>query len=362
MKSSGIYSCLLFWVCLSTGFYAQGPAKHLWIRPTDAHSDAVWGIEEGIVVGLWPAPIEVGKNHTGGPRGLLRMGYQTQGRIYHLNYIAVEPVVNGEMEFSEISPSQVDGSWGKLMWAGEVKEPGPFYPRAVTRGIISNPDPEHPEVEELSFYVFMEKFLNGAHPFLKISIRSDAPEEVGLEIFNHKGSAPMDRCVLTATMGNYARLRKLHLKEDTIYSRELYKDYQDIHFIEKEEYPLTVMPEDTAGNLIAVMETDESFSTLASWPQSLEYFERQNWRYRPFFKTVQYWKKPSSQADPSLRIRVNGRAFYWGGGSSDRTSYIKIPGGPSFENFELRENYFPGQKFIYGISRKPVEELIHGSK
>lgn len=194
------------------------------------------------MVCLWPSPIENRfSDGSGGPRGLLRLGYEFKGEIYHINYIAIEPVVDGKIEFSEISPSRVDGKWGKLMWASTNEEPGSFYPAAQTNGTISYPDPEDHRIEELSFYVFIEQFLNGAHPYLKLSIRSDRPQELGIQIFNFDDSATMDRCVVTATMGNYSRLRKLYLKDTIIDSRELYAGFNGIDFIEKEEYPSTMM-------------------------------------------------------------------------------------------------------------------------
>lgn len=106
------------------------------------------------------------------------------------------------------------------------------------------------------------------------------------------------------------------------------------------------------------METNESFSELASWPQYPEYFERKGWRYRPFFKIMQYWRKEGTDNDKSLRVRVNGRATYWTGGSKNKDSYIAIPRGPAFENFELREDYYPGQKFYFGINMKSAENII----
>ncbi|APS40557.1 hypothetical protein [Salegentibacter sp. T436] len=342
-----------------SNFFAQKQGSDIkWIRPNDNFDEAVWGIEGGIVIGLWPSPIEIGKNSTGGPRGLFRIGYQAGGKVHHINYIAVEPVVDGEMEFSEISPSRVDETWGKMMWASENENPGSFSPAARTRGEISNPDSENPEVEELSFYVFMEKFKNGAHPYFRVSIRSDKPEEIGFEIFHQDNSAEMERCVLTATMGNYARARNLYLKDEIVNSKELYTGYEEIDFIEKEEYGKDRIIKNKGGEFIAIIESDEDFAELAAWPQEKKYFQNQNWRYRPFFKVVQYWKKDSQEADNSLRIRVNGRATYWAGGSSDESNYIAIPRGPAFENFELREDYEEGQQFYFGISRKNVEELI----
>lgn len=339
-------------------FSQENNSDSRWIRPDSKYDDAIWGIKDGIVVGLWPARIEEGKrDRSGGPRGLLRIGYEFKGKVYHLNYIAVEPVVNNQIEFSEISPSHADGQWGKLMWAGTDPDTNEFYPGAITRGVLERPFANKPEVEELSFYVFMEKFLNGAHPYLRVSIRSDKPDEIGIEIFNHEDSKDMDRCVLTATMGNYSRLRNLYLKNDTINSEVLYKGFDDINFIEKKEYPIEDIAKTDDGDFIAIMSPDESFSELASWPQEEKYYEKQNWRYRPFFKVNQYWRKDKSNYDPSLSIRVNGRAYYWSGGSDKKEDYIKIPGGPSFENFEMREDYYPGQKFYFGISTDSVSQI-----
>lgn len=352
----GFISCLLLFQEKAGAQTSSSETE--WIRPVDEKSPAVWGIRNGIVVGLWPSAIETARSGTsGGPRGLLRVGYEFKGNIYKINFIAIEPVVDGEMEFSEISPSRVDGKWGKLMWAAENDDPGRFYPSAITRGTITNPDPDHPEVEQLSLYVFMEQFVNGAHPYLKLTIRNDRPEEIGLEIFHQEGSAPMERCALTATMGNYARVRLLYLKDQIVDSRELYQGYDDIHFIEKEGYPAEQMLRDKHGNFIVLAATNESFSALSSWPQDPRYYERWSWRYRPFFKVTQYWRKDSSRYDPSLHVRVNGRARYWSGGSQHKRDYVKIPGGPAFENFELREKYYPGQKFYFGITRKVPEDM-----
>src|SRR6478609_3122346 len=88
---------------------AQAISENIqWIRPVNEKSAAVWGIHNGIVFGLWPYTIESAKNEMGGgPRGLIRVGYEFMGHVDMINFIAVEPVVNGKMEFSEISPSRV---------------------------------------------------------------------------------------------------------------------------------------------------------------------------------------------------------------------------------------------------------------
>lgn len=330
-----------------------------WLLPESGKDPAVWGIRGGIVFGLWPYTIETGREEMGGgPRGLIRVGYEFNGAVYLINFIAVEPVVEGKMEFSEISPSRVDGKWGKLMWAGDKEDGGRYDPSAITSGVISHPDPEHPEVEELSLYVYMEQFLSGAAPYLRLSIRSDRPEEICFEIFNRENSAHMERCALTATMGNYSRLRRLYLKDTVIDSRKLYAGFDDIDFIEKEGYTAGRMLKDKNGDLIVIASPGGSFAELSAWPQEQAYYERRNWRYRPFFTVAQYWRKEASGYDPSLHVRVNGRARYWSGGSRDKEDYVPIPGGPSFENFELREKYYSGQKFYFGITRKEPDDLL----
>lgn len=341
---------------------SQMPASGTqWIRPVNDKAPSVWGIRNGIVFGLWPYTIETEQDKMGGgPRGLIRVGYEFKGNTYLINFIAIEPVVNGKWEFSEISPSKVDGQLGKIMWAGDKESYGKYYPSAITPGIIIHPDAKHPEVEELSVYVYTERFLNGAYPYFKISIRNDKPEEIGIEILNQKSSAPMERCALTATMGNYSRLRLLYLKDQIIDSRKLYKGFDGIDFVEKGGYPAKQMLKDKNGDYIVLAASNESFDELSSWPQDTNYIKHWNWRYRPFFKVTQYWRKENSGNDSTLHVRVNGRAKYWSGGSKNKNNYIDIPGGPAFENFELRESYYSGQKFYFGITRKVPEEIISG--
>lgn len=354
--AAGVMLCLL-----GTANSGSGQDKITdtpWIRPDNKKSTGIWGIRNGIVVGLWPAAIEPGKKGSdGGPRGLLRIGYEFMGVIYHINYIAVEPVVKGKIEFSEISPSQVDGKWGKLMWAGDSEEAGHFTPTAGTCGTLQQ-QPGKSTNGTLQLYVFMEKFSNGAHPYLRLSISRARPEELAIEVFHHPDSAPMERCGITATMGNYARLRQLYLKDRVVDSRELYAGYHDIDFIEKASYPAEELARTKQGGFVAVAAAGESFTELASWPQEPAYLARWNWRYRPFYMLTQYWRKEDAGRNAALQVRVNGRAKYWSGGSRNVADYIDIPGGPSFENFELRENYTPGQKVYFGISRKTAKQLL----
>lgn len=290
--------------------------------------------------------------------GLIRVGYENKGSIYLINFLAIEPVVDGKIEYCEISPSRIDNQWGKLMWAGESETDTGYFPGAKTRGAILHPDSLHPEIEELSVYIFTERFNNGANPYLRLFIRSDNPDELGIEVFNHNRSAPMQRCAVTATMGNYSWLRRLYLKDRVIKSTELYKGYQENGFMERESYDVSQLWKTVNGDILVAAESDEDFISLSAWPQEKNYLEKAGWRYRPDLKLIQYWRKGASDYGPSLMLRVNGRAKYWSGGSPDRRDYIDIPGEPSFENFELRGKYHPGQKVYFGITKKTARQLV----
>src|SRR5262245_44068695 len=67
----------------------------LWIQPANAEDDPHWGFKNGIAVGLWP---------TDGPRGLIRIytPYLCQSFQRVVNFIAVEPVVQGQRGQSEL--------------------------------------------------------------------------------------------------------------------------------------------------------------------------------------------------------------------------------------------------------------------
>jgi hypothetical protein len=62
------------------------------------------------------------------------------------------------------------------------------------------------------------------------------------------------------------------------------------------------------------------------------------------------WKKPLAMARDDLHVAVNARYTYW----QTRQS---LPGGVAFENFELRERFYEGQGFTFGITRKTPAEL-----
>ncbi len=91
--------------------------EDIWIIPSkEKIAEPVWGIKNGIAIGLWP---------TRGPRGLIRvyapyLGHKPQRVV---NFIAVEPIVDEKRGFSELEKSDFDNIQGKAMWSGnEIEE------------------------------------------------------------------------------------------------------------------------------------------------------------------------------------------------------------------------------------------------
>ena len=304
-----------------------------WIRAGINTEEPRWGIRDAMEIGLW---------HQGdrqGPRGLIRLFYPIgakDGVSTRVNFIAVEPVVDGRKGFSELEKSSHDKKSGKRLWAlnhplmsdspdlGELGlDPGVLF--TSTSG-----------VEQLSVTIRVEPFQNGAHPYLIATFSADRPNEVSFAVYAEDDSVSMDYCILTATMGNFARLRRIWLKDRVVDSRELYPDYDDIHFAPDTYFPLNELFRTGSDDVIVQATTDETD------PASVFPFKDHAWWHWPGGVFTQYWKKPAGKYHPDLRIRVNARKVYWA-----RTQ--TIPGGISFENFEFQERFYPGQEFVYGV-------------
>jgi hypothetical protein len=264
-----------------------------------------------------------------GPRGLLRVGLPDPGggRPLLINFIAFEPVVGDAKGLSELEGSALDGVRGKRLWVE-----GPV------EGVVE----ERAGREELRVAVACEDFLNGAMMSAEVRLAADRPEEICFAVSARPGSAPIREATLTATMGNYGRLRRLWLAGETISSTALYAGYAGKDFVEKESYPLARIARSPAGDAWAAAASDEPDPAAVEIPGS-------SWQYRGPPLT-QYWRVPAEDVRPDLRVRVNGRRVYW---ASDR----EIPGGISFENFEVRQSFVPGQRFYFGLVRRAPAEL-----
>jgi N-sulfoglucosamine sulfohydrolase len=293
----------------------------------------IWGIEGNLQFALHPNGFTPGE---GGPRGLIRIGYPTlaNGQYDLINFIAVEPIVNGQKGFSELEKSAFDRKNGKMFWPGSSKtpEPGPL------KGDAGEITSLAPGVQQLNLAVSVERFENGAHVRLKLAQRSDRPDELSLTIEAEPDSAPIESCILTATMGNKARARLLFLADGPVSSLQLYPEYRDEQFSPHRLFGLERLPLAANGDVLVAIMNDEDNPANAR-PFGRAHF----WDYKGW-KVTQYWRKPAMEIQPGLACAVNGRFTYWGGKQP-------IPGGISFENFELREPFRSGQTFVFGVTR-----------
>ncbi|MDB6034549.1 MAG: hypothetical protein JWM16_4887 [Verrucomicrobiales bacterium] len=337
----------LFWLLAQNGERTAFAEAHLkdganspkvgWIRAGVNTNTAIWGLPSGLQFALHPAGFTEGQ---GGPRGLIRIGYPIlpDGSVDLINFIAVEPIVHGRRGLSELEESSVDRKTGKYFWVGKTEKP--------TAGAVPlDPGIIHllaDGVEELRLTVHLERFENGAHVQLRLSQRTDSPGELRLAVEAEPDSAPIETCILTATMGNKARARLLLLKDGPVSSLQLYPDYRDKDFAPHKTFGVERLPRMANGDVMVAIANDEP------WPATVQPFGRPGfWDYRGS-KVTQYWRKSSREVQPDLSCAVNGRFTYWG-------SRQPIPGGVAFENFELRESFRSGQSYIFGISSRPPE-------
>lgn len=308
-----------------------------WVRAGLNTNQPIWGMRGHLLFALHPGGFT---DREGGPRGLIRLGYPTltNGGYDLINFIAVEPVAGGKKGFSELEQSALDQRPGKRMWAGDGS--GRDVPSLdsgqlrITHG-----------VEQLELSVSVERFDNGAHVRLRLVQRSDRPDELMIRAEAEPGSAAIDYCILTATMGNKARVRHLWLNDGPVSSHTLYPDYAGVGFAPHRLFALDRLHRNPAGDVVVAITTDEET------PASVQPFGRPHfWDYRGA-KVTQYWRMPAACVTSELLCAVNGRFTYWG-------SQQPIPGGISFENFELRQKFRSNDWFVFGITRKPPEQIV----
>ncbi len=330
-------------------------AESQWILPNKPGDPLLWGRRDGVVFGL---PSDGGLP---GPRGLIRIGVISAktGTPELLNFIAIEPVVAGRkkrgdrMAFSELEPSNLDaGLQGKRLWVGVVDSASPSPGNFALSSFLS-PDGAT-RIEKLTVRIEVERFTaNHAHVYLVASMESEHPEEVRMTVYRYEDSPVIEELTLTATMGNYERLRWLWLKNQVIDSRKLYRSYKGEDFAERGSYPSKDMLKTKDGDAIVFCTSNEAN------PESNPDFQaKDHWRYR-LGRLTQYWRIPKADIERNLRVRVNGRRVYW-------NSHDLIAGGVAFENVEVREKYKPGQSFIFGAVVKepwqilpPIPDLAH---
>lgn len=301
-----------------------------WIRPDDrAAAPPIWGIENGIRVGLHPTD--------GGPRGLIRIyaPYLDNPAGQVINFIAIEPIIRGKRSYSELERSATDGKPGKMMWSfDEFPTDSSRKPDRPARGRVVNID----GVEALSFYIRVEPFDSGAAPIIQVILRKNRPHEVTFRTYSQRAAAAMDACILSATMGNYARLRRLHLKDEVAEPATLWPGFESRHphgagFTRHATWPVDRMNV-TNGIAEVCAAPDEANPQVAKYaPDTPAVWQYQGRAAR------QCWR---ARATRDLMVRVNGRFTYWAGDKP-------IPGGVAFENFEMESPFTPGGEFTFVV-------------
>lgn len=311
----------------------------IWLRPADASAaEPTIGFAKGIRIGLWPAPE--------GPRGIIRVYapyVELSKKNALINFIAIEPIVNGRRSFSELERSSLDDAPGKRLWfSDEVSaSPTPAQPWDCPRGETGQIRVGNRDVRTLSIAINIEKLDNGAQPVVLATFREDRPDEVLLGVYSAKASAPMESCVLTATMGNYSRARLLWLADEVVDSRKLWPGYTGHDFAWTRDYTMERVRKDKDGTLTVAATPNEK--DLRSAKVDVDW-----WAFDGLVAT-QYWRKYPGTVSSPLSVRVNGRAVYYG-------TKALLPGGIAFENFELIEKYAPGVESAFGVTlRTPAE-------
>ena len=340
MKTTLLIIILLFCIMPnSTNAVESGESKQsssLWIQPlAENQYKLCWGFKNGIRIGLTPGVI----------RGLVTIHttYEGQNPDVVLNFIAIEPIPKGERErgFSELEKSDLDDKRGKRIWtSNDDKDLEPKDEKQAATGIISNEN----GIETLTVFLFVEPFNNQAKVYLQAKFYANNPQEVEITTYARHDSKELENCIVTATMGNYARLRNLYLKEGMVSSHQLWPDYTEHNFAPHQFFEKSKMITGKNGYPYFIASPDEKN------PQDVSYVEgtARHWMYKGSPLT-QYWY--CKDADNTLQGIVNARVVYW-------ASHHAIPGGISCENFEMKKQFKNGDRFVFGISPLTAEKFI----
>lgn len=339
------FSVLLFLLVPGLNSFAQNwkdltppETGEKWVQPSAIEpAQSVWGHKNGIRVGLFPM---------GGPRGLIRI-YAPYLGIKDgepFNYFALEPIAKGDTVrgFSELEMSGWDDKRGKIFWsANDSIQIKPVSTLAPVRGVIE----KVAGVETLSLFVFCEPFQNGANVFVRLRFFEDSPYDVEITPYTNKQSVALDKFIITATMGNFARLRKIYLKSGVVSSHSLWPDYSGDWFTKHESFSSSDFVKDSTGYRYFIATPDEEDPNKAVYAEGTA----NHWKYKGA-KAVQYWKIMDDSKLPVNGL-VNGRFTYW-------ASKSPIPGGISFENFELNMPFENGYSYRFGVTPFETEGFL----
>ncbi len=308
-----------------------------WVRPVQGKpARPIWGHADGIRIGLSPMP---------GPRGLIRIytPYLKQEKYKVMNFIAMEPIVKGSERrgLSELEISTLDDKKGKRFWsANDSTMMGPRSEKFPARGVVEKIN----GIETLSVFIFSERFISGAEVYVRIRFYANRPNEVEITTYARKESKPLKNFIVTATMGNYARLRKLFLKNRVVIATQLWPDYKGDAFTKHAHFSSMDLIKGKNGALYFIAAPNEKDPRDALYSKGTA----SHWKYQGK-KATQYWY--CENPDTNLEGLVNGRYTYW-------ASQSPIPGGIAFENFEMKTPFRQGITYVFGISTLDPKKLV----
>jgi hypothetical protein len=308
-----------------------------WVRGESEQYRACWGIAGGLLFGIHPGD----QKGDGEPRGLIRIYSPVLpgGKYDLINFIAIEPIVDGRRGFSEMEHSRLDRMQGKRIWtaadSAAPRDTVKIEPGKITR--LPN------GAEQLQLTLRCEKFDNGAHVYLVITQRSDLPDEIELTLHAEPGGKTPESVMLSATMGNKARARLLWLADGPKSAQQLYPGFSGNGFAGDSVFGFRQLHQTADGDVLVAITTDEAN------PAAAKIADMDGWYYAGR-KVTQYWRKPKGTFADHLQAVVNARYLYWGLNQP-------IPNGPAFENFELRQPFLNSQRIRFGVTAKTPAEL-----
>lgn len=187
-------------------------------------------------------------------------------------------------------------------------------------------------------WIGVERFDNGADVSVRVRFFADRPHEVEVAGFATERSVALSHLILTATMGNWARLRRLRRRpcRDT---RRAVAELLRHRIHPAWTLPLAELTREGEAAVVSATGDEED-----PWSVDHSADTAEHWRFLGR-RAVQTWRVDDPH--PELEAVVNARWSYW-------ASAAPIPGGPAYENFEIIEPFRQGAAF--GSPSNPSEE------
>ncbi|VVB79830.1 Uncharacterised protein [uncultured archaeon] len=290
-----------------------------WILPENNNQNYIWGLADGIAIGIQknskPPQMDNAPGGTWAPGLIYVMFTDEKGETYFFNYIGFDILGKNGLDQSEAE---------KIVFM-----------------------PESTSVEgSILTVVFRTSEFNKNKIPLKVTITIDKskPREIGISAQDmYKENNLVSYIHMSATGGNLGRIRDLYLKDEIINSKNLYAGEQPGSgcFYPLKTFALNKLRTDSSG-VIAYAGNDEAGNWFGEWGSDVA----------PYYgkpKFYQYWRKYSGTYNPDLMVTVNGRDHYFSGFLNPCNGKA-VTGGVAYENFDMVEKYYAGQKFWFGYS------------